>query len=109
MIWLWLIRFLRGERLRKATNEENRIFSALFVLIPFFIVGGTRVACRSRSFYAQSSGIVLWFWAMVAMVLLLLVALVWAKYVPSRFSYLAGAVIWPIALWVAWHLGMHSN
>jgi hypothetical protein len=109
MIWLWLIRFLRGERFRKATNEESRIGSALFVSVPLFIVGGAQVESHFGSFFGQASGVVLWVCAMVAMVFLLLVVLLLAKYVPARFSYLAGAVIWPIAVWIAWHFGMHSS
>jgi hypothetical protein len=101
---LWLIRFLCGERFRKATREENRIGSALFVLLPIFMVAGIEV--NSDAFFNHAGGVVLWVCAVVGMVLLLSVAVFWARYIPARFSYLVAAVLWPMAFWMGWHAGM---
>src|SRR6266478_4580164 len=92
MLWLWIIRFLSGERFRKATKEENAFGSALFVLVPIFIFAGVQIMTHSKALSNSTSEVFLWVCAVVGIVLFLLVTLVWARYIPARFSYLIAAL-----------------
>src|SRR5260370_25541581 len=90
---LWIIRFLSGERFRKATKEENAFGSALFVPVPIFIFAGVQIMTHSKALSNSTSEVFLWVCAVVGIVLFLLVTLVSARYIPARFSYLIAAVV----------------
>ena len=103
MVWLWLIRFSGGERFRKAKDEEKRLGASLFALLPFcFIAWQIKPACV-HAFLANARGVSLWLLVVVVASFVDLSAMLWARFIPVRISYMIAAIFLPIAFWVAWH------
>jgi len=93
---------MRGERLEKATPADYQFHSGFFVLLPVYIFLGAWIL----SLFPNATAFVLWIVFAGSMFVLALSCFVWAKYVPTKFSYIFGAFVWIIAGWIAWHLDL---
>jgi hypothetical protein len=100
--WLtiWIIRFVSGERFRKATPRDNRFWSGFFFLFPiyFFVM-----MAFERPFLHNASAVTIWLVLTPVCVALVFGSFLWARLVPARISWTLAAVAWPVLLWYLWH------
>jgi hypothetical protein len=92
------LRLLMGDRLRKATPNEQRWCSAFFVFMPIWMwlcvhIGHSyldRAAAVGIWLYMTGCGLVgvLWLWF-------------WARFVPANVSWWLAGFVWVITLWLA--------
>ncbi len=93
-----LSRILSGEPYRKATPRELRWYSALFALLPVWLVIFVYVG---KSWLDHASGIGIGLYLMGSGLGGLLILAMWARFVPAKISWLAAAVIWSVTLYLA--------
>jgi len=90
--WLiiWISRFARGERFRKATESERRFGSAFFFLIPVF--GGITFAVFNHN--QNTSAFAIWVSLTVFGSAMLFGSFILARFVPAKICWTIGAVLW---------------
>ena len=93
-----LLRIASGERFRKATPTELRWFSGAFAFIPIW---GALFIYVGHSYLDRASGVGIWFFMMACLLVAGLTLAVWTKFVPAAVSWVFGAIIWAVTLWLA--------
>jgi hypothetical protein len=86
---------MRGERLTK-DKETERMYSGLFVLIPFYI--GSVVWMFST---LKNSFFIIWLTATVSLTALYFISDFWGKFIPVKVSYTLGVIVWIVSFWIA--------
>ena len=92
-----ILRILRGEPHRKATAEEQRLYSAIFLFVPLFcafVFYGIRFIDRAD---------VVWMWIVFtgAGSSLVLVPYFWSKFVPAALSLILGLLVCAVVMWMS--------
>ncbi len=93
-----LVRFTSGERFRKATPREMRLFSGYFALFP---ISGVLFIGLGKSVLDHGG-----YWSIVMYVAISLVALwvaakVWARFIPAKASWIIGGIEWALMFFLA--------
>ncbi|MGC3991256.1 MAG: hypothetical protein QM796_16565 [Chthoniobacteraceae bacterium] len=98
--WLlvWIIRWISGERFRKATPEDYRYHFGAFFWSGVFMIFGT---VFGEHFLDHASAVSLWMAAVVSMSVLLCCTLLWARLVPAAVSLGLAVVAWGAFVWLA--------
>jgi hypothetical protein len=91
---------VRGEKFRKATPADYRWFSGFFVLVPIFMGVGVWILGLTNT----TNVYLLWSMMTGLSVVFIAGCYFWSKYLPVKFSYTVGAIIWTTAFLFAWHL-----
>jgi len=97
-ILIWIARFASGERFRKATSTELRWYSGAFAFIPIWFATFVHIA---DSFHGRVTGFGVWLFAMACLLVVALSLAAWVRFVPAVVSWIFGAVVWIIALYLA--------
>jgi hypothetical protein len=98
MGWLGILlgRWVSGERLRKATSEDYRIwFGYLFTAGVLMAVG----PALGRHFLEHASGLVLWIYFVVVATSLAFGVLLW-RFVPAVISLVLAIITWGTVVWM---------
>lgn len=104
-LFILLSRILSGERLRKATPEELRLWSAAFFLTPVMLF----LVCYAgigTGFYDISGpagfwfGVRLWLFMVCGISCFIIGVKFWAKFVPATISWMLSAVGWVLILFM---------
>ena len=98
MLLNWIIRFFRGERLRKATPGEHRYYSAYFLMLP---VGAAVLMSFKKPLFDQANPITIWVVMIIFGVSLASTTFLWGRFVPARISWKIGGILWLAALILA--------
>jgi len=100
--WLivWIVRFARGERWRKATAEDWRIGAPMFFLTPIYMGLGKTLGTR---FMDTASPTALWLASTTFMIMYLVNVFFWTRFVPAKVSWMLAVIAWAALLDVAWH------
>src|SRR6266513_3697921 len=98
--WLlvWIARFASGERFRKATPAELRWYSGFFVFIPIF---SSLFVLLGHSLLDRAGPVGIWFYVMGCLLVAGACLAVWARFIPATVSWIVGAIVWLIALGLA--------
>jgi small-conductance mechanosensitive channel len=101
--WLliWIFRFGRGERFRKATPGERRYGTGLFLIVAVLFIAvelSNHLGHTQSSLYDRTSPLVLWLCATAFMVALVFGSFFWARLVPARISGILAVVAWAVLL-----------
>jgi hypothetical protein len=94
---LWIIRWASGERFRKATSGELRWFSAFFAFVPVWLL---LFADMGHSYLDKAGVFGIWLYIMACIGLMALWLAVWIKFVPAIVSWVVGAIIWIVMLYL---------
>jgi hypothetical protein len=96
-----LVRILHGERLRKPTPEEERVWASLFLLMAIYF-GLLALSIRyARHFLDTASAFTLTVIAAVVVCVLWFVPRIWGRHVPAKVSWILGAIAWPLLFLLA--------
>jgi len=98
---IWIVRFARGERWRKATREENRYGAGLFFLVAVYFIVFYLGISKGRyigAFMDRASPVMLWVGGTAAGSALVFGSVFWARHVPTRVSTVLAIVAWSVLL-----------
>ncbi|PYK00606.1 MAG: hypothetical protein DME23_06705 [Verrucomicrobia bacterium] len=98
VVWVWIARFLSGERFRKATPEERRFFSAYFLFVPLW---GAFFVWFGITFMDTARAVSLWMCVTTFGVVLFFGSHYWGKFVPEKVSWILGGIIWAVVVCLA--------
>lgn len=98
--WLFvaILRFLGGERFRKATPQDYRVHSAFFVLFPILLLTGLKFG---RPLLDHHSEAVLWVVVTAGGALFFCTILYWSKHVSAKISWTLGGIVWAVTVFLA--------
>ena len=98
MLFRLLFRILSGEPYRKATPAELRWYSGAVAFLPVWLGLFVRVG---HSYLEQAGGLGIWLYAMAGIGVVILWLAVWARFVPAAVSWAVAALVWIVALYLA--------
>jgi hypothetical protein len=102
--WLliWIFRFGRGERFRKATPGERRYFAGYFLLVAMVFIVVELSNHLSHSFttfiFDNATPLNLWLGFTLLMSVFFFGAVFWARYVSARISSILAVIAWVLLL-----------
>ena len=93
-----ITRIIGGERLRKATPNEYRFYSAFFMFAPVFLILSTKFG---KLILDNAAPIRIWIFFTSACSVFFFGILLWSKHVPAKISWTLGGVVWAITIFLA--------
>jgi hypothetical protein len=101
--WLlmWIFRFGRGERFRKATPEERRYGAGYFLIAAVVFIAfelSDHLGHTHSALYDTTSPWILWLSATAFMTALFFISIFWARLVPARISAILAGIAWAVLL-----------
>jgi hypothetical protein len=100
-VWLfiWIGRWLSGERFRKATPKDYRFhFAGLFVFGAFMFVFG--VWGVGSTFMDRANAIYLWLASVIVITAVFFASVVWSRLVPAAVSLILAIITWGLVVWL---------
>lgn len=97
--WIWVIRILLGEKVRKANRSDYQLYSGFLVLAPIVAVSFFLVIHNTSSTNGWLLGALFTGFGSIGY----FGCMLWSSYVPMRFSYPVAAVVWAITVWLIFH------
>jgi len=98
---MWIFRFGRGERFRKATPEERRYGAGYFLIVAVVFIAvelANHLGHTHPALYDTTSPFVLSLCATAFMVALFFSSIFWARRVSARISAILAAIAWTFLL-----------
>ena len=100
--WLtiWIARFASGERFRKATSHDYRLWAGFTFFIPVYF--GLFMGF-GRPFMDRASAVAIWSVLTPVGVVLVFGSFLWARFVPAKVFWTLAVIAWSLMLWYLWH------
>jgi amino acid transporter len=98
---MWVFRFGRGERFRKATPGERRYFAGYFLLVAVIFIAvelSNHLGHTHSALYDTTNPWILWLCATAFMTGLFFISIFWARRVPARISAILAGIAWAVLL-----------
>jgi hypothetical protein len=97
-LFIWILRWSRGERFRKATPQELRWYSGYFALILLY---GACFLYFGKPILDHGSYWAILFWTSVCVVAAFIITRSWARLVTPTVSWVIGGIEWSVLLFLA--------
>jgi hypothetical protein len=109
LLFSGIARLARGERMRKATTDENRLGAFAFFLTAFGFILFLVIAKYAKGWmdrFNQASPVTLWIFATIALTAAVFGSIYWCRVVSSKVTVILAVVAWMILFWMLFYLGL---
>ena len=97
-LWIWIARYISGERMEKSRPVHYRLGFAFLFLFPIWVFGLSKFLSLNTE-----SSLQIWLFGTIFAVTFFFSAVVWARHVPAKVSVVLAICAWATAFWRAWH------